>query len=104
MGNSMSMGRQVVWVKAKRHSGRMDVGLIALGNLLGELWMESEPGGCWECVGTDETSLWGRCIEVVDAVGVVVLVEVVEGEALRFASWELHHTELKGSPRRSAVK
>ena len=35
---------------------------------------------------------------------VVVLVEVVEGEALRFASWELHHTELKGSPRRSAVK
>ena len=74
----------------------------ALGNLLGEWWVESETGGYW--VEAEVTSLWVRCFEVVDAVGVVVLVEVVEGEALRFASWELHHTELKGSPRRSTVK
>ena len=87
-----------------KNSDRVGGELMALGNLLGELWMESETGGYWEWVEAEEASLWARCIEVVDAVGVVVLVEVVEGEALRFASWELHHTELKGSPRRSAVK
>ena len=72
-------------MRSKRDSCRVGGGLIALDNLLGEVRMESEPGGYWEWVGTVKTSLWGRCIEVVDAVGVVVVVEVVEGEA-----WDLH--------------
>ena len=75
---------------------------MALGSLLGENWMEAETGGYW--VEAEVTSLWVRCIEVVDVVDVIVLVEVIEGEALKFASWELHHTEPTGSPRRLAVK
>ena len=74
---------------------------MALGSLLGENWMEAETGGYW--VEAEVTSLWVRCIEVVDVVDVIVLVEVIEGEALKFASWELHHTEPTGSPRRLAV-
>ena len=91
-------------MRSKRDSGPVSGGLFALGNLRSEVRMESEPGGYWEGVGAVSASLWGKCIEAVDAVGVVVLIEVVEGEALRLASWELHHMEQKGSPRRSAVK
>lgn len=61
--------------------GNSKLGLMGEVVVLGELWMESESGGCWEWDGAEVTP-WleasGRCIEAVD---VVVLIIATESEA-----------------------
>ena len=57
------MGRQSGWGNSEWDSGLMG-GVVVPDIQLGELWMESEPGECWERVGGEVILRLGSIGEV----------------------------------------